>query len=764
MSLAEFRGCDRLRQSLGMTPRQEQDGCFSMKLKIVTLFLVLGCVQPGVAQVDEGTVDPAQAPVDIQADRLERREGGTLLIGSGNVTITQGTDILKADYVSVNTETYDTHARGNVYIRREGKVFQGDEARYNFSTRQGDFMEFEMEYGPFFLTSEDTERLSENEFVLYDATMTTCGWDSPEFLISASEAYVTQDERLHAKNVVFRYYGVPIFYLPWMTKQIGDSKTNIDVVPGYSSRMGGFALTAYNYELNEYVDGRTRVDYRSKRGLGVGQDFYWGDHEAGSWKGDFSAYYASDDKPLDDGSDAGRSSDLIDSDRYRFRMNHRQGLTSQDTARVRLNYLSDPYVLDDFFDSEFKLNAVPENYGVVTHSDPRYTLSLSVIPRLNDFYSTVNRLPELALEVPSLRIGDTPLFYEGESSLAYLERTFADGSAEEDYDAFRFDSDHLVAYPTRHFDFLNVIPRLGYRATFYDTTIARLTNNVAEPAANEAGVVTGTVDRVVVSVNEEGGELRNLFELGTEFSFKGYKVLHENARNDFDVGLRHVVEPSVNYTFVPEPNLEKENIPQFDGIDQLDKRNDFLLGLRNKWQTKRRGRSHDLLDLNVYTYYRLDPDPVLQSPGDTSLTKEDFSDLFVDAEFRWIEGFWVDLDGAYDIYNSELNTFNAQAAYKFAGGSSLAGEYRFSRDRRDQVAGELNLFPQEPVSYTGYLRYDFEGSNLEEHSHFIRYKGNCVGYGLGVRELAREDGDDEFRVWGQIWLTAFPEGIVDLGR
>ena len=65
---------------------------------------------------------------------------------------------------------------------------------------------------------------------------------------------------------------------------------------------------------------------------------------------------------------------------------------------------------------------------------------------------------------------------------------------------------------------------------------------------------------VQINVNEEGGELRNLVEFGVEFSFKAFKELHDYERNDFDKGLRHVVEPLIDYTFIPEPNLEPENI------------------------------------------------------------------------------------------------------------------------------------------------------------------------------------------------------------
>ena len=44
---------------------------------------------------------------------------------------------------------------------------------------------------------------------------------------------------------------------------------------------------------------------------------------------------------------------------------------------------------------------------------------------------------------------------------------YPDGSAKEDYDAFRFDTSHRLYYPTKHFGWLNFIPRTGYRGTWY---------------------------------------------------------------------------------------------------------------------------------------------------------------------------------------------------------------------------------------------------------------------------------------------------------
>ncbi|MFP6903735.1 MAG: hypothetical protein VCG02_00850, partial [Verrucomicrobiota bacterium] len=57
---------------------------------------------------------------------------------------------------------------------------------------------------------------------------------------------------------------------------------------------------------------------------------------------------------------------------------------------------------------------------------------------------------------------------------------------------------------------------------------------------------------------------------------------------------------------------------------------------------------------------------------------------------------------------------------------------------------------------------------FEEQVLLFTYRTDCVGYGLGGRWIAGDDDiieeDDEWQVWGQIWLTAFPQGIVEMGK
>ena len=90
--------------------------------------------------------------------------------------------------------------------------------------------------------------------------------------------------------------------------------------------------------------------------------------------------------------------------------------------------------------------------------------------------------------------------------------------------------------------------------------------------------------------------------------------------------LRHIVEPSVNYVFVPTPNYRPDQLPQFDreipslrllpieypdynAIDAIDSQNVLRLTLRNKLQTRREDGIQNLVNWALYTDWRLDPRP-----------------------------------------------------------------------------------------------------------------------------------------------------------
>lgn len=693
---------------------------------------------------DQAVPVPGQpAPIDMTADRLEYESDRNLLIGRGNVEVRHEGDFLTADYLEVYTDTQDVYARGNVYILQGTTEWEGEELRYNLETKQGDFGPFKVYQEPYYITAEESERVSENEIRLKNATLSTCEGPRPSFYINAKDAVIMDGNRIQSKNVTLHFLGAPFFFLPYFAKNLDETKW--EFTPGYSSRQGAFLLTKYNYEINPNLDGAVRLDVRSKRGVAIGKDFIW--EEGKRYRGEFNAYYANDNEPLQDDVDRLEFGDEVDADRWRFRLQHRQNVTPRDYFIADFSYISDPLILADFFDDEYKRNVQPENRATFTHRDDLFSAGAEISLRLNDFYGNLNRLPEVFLEAQRQQVYDTGLYYDSENRAGFYERVFEEDSDSEDYEAFRIDSRHRIFYPTRHFGWLNITPRTGYRGTWYSETrsFESVTNEVTSVDTN--GIVS--VTNVVTSVPIEGdAELRNIFEFGFETSFKAFKEIHDRP-TVFGTGLRHVAEPFADYSYVPEPNLLPDELPQFDRVDRLNKRNQLRLGMRNKLQTKDGRKIRDLIDAEVFTDYFLDPDA----------GADNFSSLFYDIEmdpFEWIE---LDFDGSYSYENAELEEINSRARLRGIDDSFVGLEHRYRQDSRNLLAISTGLYPKDRWSPYVYWRYDLENSDWEEQIYSLKHRGDCLSWSVGVR-----DRDDDLTLWVQLWLTALPETALDLGR
>lgn len=693
--------------------------------------------------------------IDIQADDLSYDAVRRLVIAKGNVKVSRGTDSVSADYAEVDTAAEQVHARGHILIQYLGNTWKGDEATYNFKTGEGDFGAFEAYAPPYHLTASDSRRLSPRMMELKGLMLTTCEPDDPEYSVRASSASLEDNKILRAKNVRFQLGPVPFFWFPYMRANV-EELAKFEFTPGASSSMGVFLLTAYNQPINDVFATHTHVDVREKRGVGVGEDLLWKDPDGRDYAGMLRLYYANDQAPWRNDEQRAEREDLIDADRYWLHLNDRHNVTDRDYLITEVNYVSDPWILPDFFDDEYQKNVQPENRVTLSHRGDRYTAGVGLNTRLNDFYGNVNRLPEVFLDFNRQRILDTPFYYEGENTLSYLDRVTPEGAEEDGYNAFRFDSHHMVYWPTRHFGFLSLIPRAGYRGTFYSESIVRSVVTNVVLVTNELGETVGTTNEIEELVRDGGGLWRNLPEIGAESSFRAFGALYDGPTGiEEDEDLRHIAEPYANYTMRFEPNALPDELWQFDDVDELDERNDLRLGLRNYLQTKRGGAAHSLVYADVFSTLLLAPEDDEETLGDIGFKTE----LRPWSWFSW------DADGAYDTQDSSIRTFSTQAEVKGSDLFTFGVDYRYKRDTRQAVAGDLALFPEQRWSGRVYARMDLEESSVEEHSYYIVHKTRCLGIGLGVRIRPEqgENGDDDYTVWFRIWPLAFPGFSSSLG-
>jgi len=731
----------------------------------------------------------APAPIDVQADSLEYEHEKNLMIGSGHVIVRKDNEALRGDHAVINMQSYDVLAEGNVTFERGSDIWVGNKLRYNFKSQKGDFGGFDAYLEPFYAKADSSHRIGANEYLLENARLSTCEGDHPEAYFRAKKVWITPGHHVRAQHIVLYIKGVPVMYSPYWNQNIGD-RNFMSIVPGYSSRMYAFLLTAFNYRISRKLEAATHVDLRMRRGVGLGQDFMWSssgnaqglstdrnssqpDNDfwymgrripAGgpdkteaedTWAGDMLAYYIHDAWP-DEGEDQPYK---LDSERYRLRLYHNQSFDEQNYLMSQVNYLSDPKIIEQFFREEYKSSPEPDNYLLLGHRAEHYTASLMVEKRLNDFYTTVDRLPELKLDFARQQILESPFYYQGDTAAAYLQKNWeanwlTNSANLNNYAAGRFDTAHMLYYPTKQMGFLNIIPRAGWRGTYYSKTREDYTNVTAVTTytSNNLPVVTTTTN---ILEREAAAAFRSLPELGLETSFKAFKVW-ETYPGDIINNVRHIAEPYANYTFIPEPNVTPDTLYQFDDIDKLGRANQIQFGMRNKIQTQRFSRQqmkshtvYDLINADIWVVSYLDP-----QPGENT-----FGNVCYDIRstpFDWME---LKIDGAYDPYTNQMQTVNTRLSVRDGTLWRYVVEHRFDNGNSSLLNNEFTLAPFVNWEYSVYARYEFEDATMQAWGLTAQRTLDCIALKVGTEF----QGNNDYTFWIQLWFTKFPKMRMDVG-
>src|SRR4029077_4638195 len=210
----------------------------------------------------------------------------------------------------------------------------------------------------------------------------------------------------------------------------------------------------------------------------------------------------------------------VPTDRYRLGLEDRTEFASDIYGIVDVTKLSDPFVMQDFYQSEFRIDPVPDNVVSLAKTDPFYTLTAIARFQANDFFETTERLPEVVLDIKRHALFGGPIFYEGETGIADLHRNFADGSGFETYSTVRLDTFHQLLYPNTYFGWLSVVPRVGFRETYYGET-RDLGKTLFTPSDNPLVPDFILPDPTVAMPIKDGGSTyRTVVNAGVEASFK----------------------------------------------------------------------------------------------------------------------------------------------------------------------------------------------------------------------------------------------------
>ncbi len=666
------------------------------------------------------------------------------IIGTNGIAVRYGPTVLTATAVQVDRESGEAAAEGNVTIQREAYLWKGDRVSYNLKTRAMSANQFRAGFAPFFaggedLGSEPIEGTTNRVYTARNAYVTTDDLQEPGYRIRAKNLRIIPGKSITAKEAVLYLGDVPVMYFPFYRRRLDGIPNAFDFTPGYRSRYGPFLRTSYNWQLNEFLAGALNLDVYEKRGIGFGPDF---DYNLGSYgQGTLSGYYIHDRKPGTDAHDR-----PIDPDRHRITFSHRGTLRTNLMATVVVREQSDAYVVRDFFENEYRQNPQPRSFLELNQLWPNYSLDLLAQPQLNDFFQTVERLPDVKLNGYRQQLGVSPFYYESETSAGYFR--FQPADAGTNYSALRADTFHQILLPRTFFGWLNVTPRVGGRFTHYGETDSN------HPAVDYSQ------------------EERGVFNTGTEASFKVSR-LWSNARSKFwDAdGIRHIIQPSVNYVFVPNPTVRPRELPQFDtevpslrllpvdfpdyhAIDAIDSQNVLRLGLFNKVQTKRDGALDHLVNWRLFTDWRLDK-------RDQQTT---FADLFSDLDFRPRSWLTLSSETRTDMENGILRYANHSVTLEpnDVWGISLGHLYvketeEFGPDSGNNLI-RSSVYFRFNENWAWRMTHHFEArdSTMEEQYYTLYRDLRNWTSALTLRVRDRRDGSDDITVAVTFSLKAFP--------
>jgi len=583
--------------------------------KLILPILGLVCAAPFAHATEVGT---EKQPIEITATGDTNYQGG-IATAHGNVAIHAGDADIYSDSARYDPKTHEVLAEGHVRIYRATGLFVGDRAIYNTVTKKIQAVEIRTDKMPYLVAGTEVTSISEDSYLVSKGAFTTHDSSNPDFRLQSKRIRMYENDRVIFENTTFYVRNVPVFWWPYMYQSLDESFSYM-VSPAYLSSWGPSILSRVTMPITDNMKTLIRLDYRSRRGIAFGlePDIHFGPNKT-SWAR-IRTYFLRDSNP-----DINRTSEIrvgVPKDRYRFSLQSRTIFADEIYGIANLTKLSDEFLLQDFYQSEFQVNPQPDNVVAVTKTNSNYTLTAITRFQANNFFQTTERLPEVILDVKRLPLFGGPIFYEGETGLVDLHRNFASGSGGHDYGTLRLDSFHQFTYPTTFFGWLSVVPRVGFRATYYDKT-RDLGKTPIDPSNNPFIPDFLNIDPKV-PVYYAGNKLRTVFNGGVESSFKMSRTWENVQSSAWGLdGVRHIIQPYSNFSWVSSSNSDPASIlqfdryqpstqlrpldfPQFTSVDSIDSWTVLRLGVRNRLQTRRDDATINWLGVDTYIEVNFD--------------------------------------------------------------------------------------------------------------------------------------------------------------
>lgn len=670
-----------------------------------------------------GFVDLQAGGMRIQADKLDLLEtdrpgGGTerRIVAEGNVVFLKGEERLAGERMSL-----DLDSGKGVFEEATGYVQPG-----------------------VLVEARRIERLDADSYRIEGGRFTSCFQPSPRWSFSASSARLDVDDKVVARNVVFRVKKVPAFYLPYLIYPIQEDQRSTGLLfPsfGYSSYYGFTVGTGFFWAMGRSHDQTVTVEHHSKLGTGVGHEFRYLLTQPS--RGTFRTYALR------------RSEEGVSAWNYDFDYTAVQVLPGKVRANLQVRYYS-TVSFQQQIQETIELLSLRTRRASFNAQRAFGSTSVSLIADQTQTLFGYEENRRVQQHLPTLRVSRAPKKLGRTGLVLSLDGTAerlgtGDETTVENYS--RFDLGPRLQRPLAT-SFLRITPQVQYRFTRYGAAAC----SYDFPCEENRLLRDETIDR-------------RYFEARTQLEGPTLFRIFDRPGGFYSERFKHTLGPEVTWTYRSRVDRFFE-IPQFDGTDTMLGTNEFEYALVNRLYAKRPGRGGKLepwqfLQWRVSQTYYVNVadgqsyyDPNYPSAYfDTSGEPSHVSPLRSLLRLNPTREIGADLDVEYDVNYRAIRRLSLSTNVRHSRLELRAGWSRYNRlstnpDNRgtasDSVrgSGRIEILPGR-LTVDGSADYDIANRTLLNSLVRARYGVQCCAFIAEMRKSKygiRDDGGFRFAI------------------
>jgi len=490
----------------------------------------------------------------MKSDSFTHEQDPVEVHAEGNVLITQQSSSIAADLIHYKLEPGEeqedaraTVLKGdeadsgapldqgqltleNAHIIEPTREMTAEHLEYDFKTGKGELSNAKGQAGIYYFSADKLHLHGPQTLSGDDVWVTTCDRPNPHYRIRLSDVEMVDGQPVGGSNARLQLgkANTP-FYLPkWRRGSVGGSPWNVSFDSGRQAETGYYVNVGQQYEVSPDVGIGPRIFATEKEGVGFGADLSYDfmENPASPFyrtKGEANALYTTKDRGY-------------------VHWYHRYEYSNDLVVRAQVEHWGDKDFYKDFYYDLYRNRSLPRSFANVTYRQPSYIATGTVRMQSHGWFNQTEQAPEVSYHL--------------------LERDLGEN--------FYFSFDTVNGYYNRE-------PR-GIGAG-RSVNVARLTYNW-DPHPAVAITPFLQLDASGYTQDRKNDSTRGRLGATAGITAQTRLTRTYGGRWGFSA-IKHIVVPSITYTYRPETNVEAPEIPQFDPLDSDFGRSRVELKLSN---------------------------------------------------------------------------------------------------------------------------------------------------------------------------------------